>query len=326
MAKTQGLQPLTLGEAIHHVTAKVPTAHPDDSAGEVLSRMRGQVYETASDVAVVVDGRLEAIVGIEELLAAAPEAAIGDLGDHDPPVVGPVTPGEVAAWKAVRHGEGSLAVVGDEGQFLGMIPPHRLLAVLLWEHDEDTARFGGLLRGTTAARSASEAPVLQRFWHRIPWLLLGLAGSLLSVDIVRAFESEIRKEVSLAFFMPGVVYLADAVGTQAEALAIRGLPLGVTIRHIFLRELLTGLLVGIALAGTFFPLALWRWGGADVALSVAIALFAACSIATMVALLLPWGLQKLGLDPAFGSGPLATVIQDLLSIVVYFGVAVALVN
>jgi magnesium transporter len=41
---------------------------------------------------------------------------------------------------------------------------------------------------------------------------------------------------------------------------------------------------------------------------------------------LPWFLDRLGLDPAFGSGPLATVVQDLLSIVIYFVIATAVVG
>jgi magnesium transporter len=92
------------------------------------------------------------------------------------------------------------------------------------------------------------------------------------------------------------------------------------------RELLTGLLVGIALALAFFPIAVWRWGAADIALAVALALLAACATATVVAMTLPWALYRLGRDPAFGSGPLATVIQDLLSILIYFTIAVALVD
>ena len=32
-------------------------------------------------------------------------------------------------------------------------------------------------------------------------------------------------------------------------------------------------------------------------------------------------MSPLGRDPAFGSGPLATVIQDLMSLVIYFLVA-----
>ena len=66
---------------------------------------------------------------------------------------------------------------------------------------------------------------------------------------------------------------------------------------------------------------LFGWHDAQIATSVAIALLASCTIATTVAMALPWLLQRLGKDPAFGAGPLATVIQDLLSIVIYFSAA-----
>jgi magnesium transporter len=59
--------------------------------------------------------------------------------------------------------------------------------------------------------------------------------------------------------------------------------------------------------------------------SVALALFVSASLATLIAMTLPYLLARLGRDPAFGSGPLTTVIQDLLSIVVYFAIAAALV-
>ena len=94
-------------------------------------------------------------------------------------------------------------------------------------------------------------------------------------------------------------------------------PVGSIIR----RELITGLLVGLVLASAFLPFGVGLWGEADVAVAVAISLFAACSTATLVAMALPWLLHRLGLDPAFGSGPLATVIQDLLSLLIYFWVA-----
>jgi magnesium transporter len=64
----------------------------------------------------------------------------------------------------------------------------------------------------------------------------------------------------------------------------------------------------------------------NVVLAVAIALFAACSTATLAAMFLPWLLQRAHLDPAFGSGPLATVIQDLLSLLIYFAVAGRMVS
>ena len=90
-------------------------------------------------------------------------------------------------------------------------------------------------------------------------------------------------------------------------------------------EAVTGLLLGVLFAAVSYPAVALVWRDADVAAAVAVALFAASSLATLIAMLLPWTLHRLGRDPAFGSGPLATVAQDLLSIVIYFLAATALV-
>jgi magnesium transporter len=251
---------------------------------------------------------------------------MAELMDPAPPVVAPGVDQEVAAWRAVQHRESTLAVVDRDGRFLGLVPPERLLEVLLWEHEEDMARLGGFGHDALAARAAAEEPVPRRLRHRLPWLMAGLAGAFAAARLVGAFEEELRARFLLAFFVPGVVYLADAVGTQTEALVIRGLSVGVPIGRVVRREALTGVLVGSGLALVFYPIALLRWGRADVALAVGLALLAACSIATLVALLLPLLFHRLGADPAFGSGPLATVVQDLLSILLLFAIGVALVR
>jgi magnesium transporter len=310
-----------IATAAWHTATAVPVAAPDDRVAEVLAGMRGRRYESAAVVAVCAGERLAGVVTIERLLAAAGGATVGQLMDPDPPVVAPGADQEHAAWSAVRHGEPGLAVVDRDGRFRGLIPPQRLLAVLLEEHEEDLARLGGFLRSTESARGASVESVPRRLWHRLPWLLVGLLGALGAAGIVGAFEAQLERQVLVAFFIPGVVYLADAVGTQTEALVIRGLSVGVGLRRIAGREILTGPLVGVLLAAASYPIILTIWGDAPVAGAVAVALFAACSIATVVAMLLPWLLHRLGTDPAFGSGPLATVVQDLLSILVYFAAA-----
>jgi len=80
------------------------------------------------------------------------------------------------------------------------------------------------------------------------------------------------------------------------------------------------------LACITLPIVLLFWGDAEVAWAVSIALFAAASLATLIAMALPWVLHRLGKDPAYGAGPLATVIQDLLSLVIYFLTASAIVS
>lgn len=288
--------------------------------------MTNRTFESAADVAVLVDERLVGLVSIEALLAAPDDARIADIMDENPPVVAPGLDLEVVAWHAVQRSESSLAVLDGDGRFVGLIPPHRLLGVLLSAHDEDIARLGGFLQGTAVARQASEEPVLRRLIHRLPWLLVGLIGAIASAGLVSSFEGQLQSEVRIAFFIPGIVYLADAVGTQTEALVIRGLSIGVTFKQFLRKELATGAVVGTVLAAVFFPIGLLGWGSAEIALAVALALFVACSMATLVALSLPWMFQRLGADPAFGSGPLATVIQDISSIVIYLLICGAIVG
>ena len=245
--------------------------------------------------------------------------------DPAPPKIAPDTDQERAARKMVdRHGS-SLAVVDADDRFLGLIPPYRMLRVLLEEHEEDLARLGGYLAGTARARGAAEEPVAQRLWHRLPWLLVGLLGAMAATAIVGGFEHQLEANVLLAFFIPAVVYMADAVGTQTETVLIRALAAGVTVRSVLRREVLTGFVMGIVIGGAFLAFALVGWGDVEVAVAVALAMFASCSIATLVATALPAAFQRLGKDPAFGSGPLATVFQDLLSITVYLAIVVALV-
>lgn len=142
------------------------------------------------------------------------------------------------------------------------------------------ARLGGFLASSAEARSASTETVFHRLWLRMPWLLVGLAGALAAAVVVGAFDRQLQEEVLIAFFVPGVVYIADAVGVQTTALVVRGLSVGVSIRRIALRESITGVLVGLLLGAAM--------------------------------------LHRLGKDPAYGAGPLSTVIQDLLSLTIYF--------
>jgi magnesium transporter len=304
----------------------VPVEPADAAVGDVRRRLAGRRFESASHVVVCCDGRLVGLARLEDVLAAEEATPLADVMDPDPPVIAPHVEEEVAAWKAVRHGESALAVVDEGGRFVGLIPPRRMVEVLLAEHDEDLARLGGYLASSSSARHATEEPLALRLGHRLPWLLFGLVGAVAAAGIVGRYERELDRELLLAFFVPGIVYMADAVGTQTEALVIRGLSVGVPVGRIVRRELLTGLVVGCVLAAVFLPIGLVLWGEPDVVVAVSIALLAACSTATLVAMTLPWVFDRFGRDPAFGSGPLATVIQDLLSLVIYFLVASVLVT
>jgi magnesium transporter len=199
------------------------------------------------------------------------------------------------------------------------VPPQALLAILRREHIEDLHRLAGIQREQVQARQAIEAPPARRAHDRLPWLLVGLLGSMVATVVMAGFEQLLATRVAIAFFVPGIVYLADAIGTQTEAIAVRGLSLSqASLRSLLLGELRTGLLIGLVLGALTFPAVLLAFGDARLALAVALALVTAGAVATSVGLLLPWLLAHTGRDPALGSGPVATIIQDVFSLVIYF--------
>ena len=313
-----------LETALEKATRSVPIAAPGDTAGEVRAAIAGRTFECAEDVAVLEGEFLQGVLPIEHLLAAEAAQPLESIMDADPPKIVDGCDQEAVAWRMIERGQASVAVVDADGRFGGLISPHAMVSALLAEHDESLARLGGYLAGSRRARQAAEENVTRRLWHRLPWLIVGLAGAMLSVAIVSGFERELNAEVLLAFFLPAVIYMADAVGTQTEAILIRAMSAGVTVRSVFVRELATGAILGGLVGTTFLVFALATFGDPEIAVAVAVALFASCSIASVIAMFLPWALAKAGRDPAFGAGPLATVIQDLLSIVVYFAVATAI--
>jgi magnesium transporter len=112
--------------------------------------------------------------------------------------------------------------------------------------------------------------------------------------------------------------MADAVGTQTETILVRALAYGrVSLGAQLLREGAVGLLIG-GIVGLSAGACLLAWGGTR---SVAFALALTAMIATFVASLLPIGLSRAGIDPALASDPVATVVQDILSVAVYLGIA-----
>jgi magnesium transporter len=226
-----------LGVAAEHATGHVPRARPADLAGRVRESLLGRRFDCADDVAVLEGAKLVGVVPIERLLAAPGDAPVASLMDADPPAVSPGASQERVAWQMVEHGESSIALVDAEGRFVGLIPPHRMLAALLAEHEEDIARLAGYLAGAKRARGAAEEDVRRRLRHRMPWLLIGLAGAMASAGIMAAFERQLEEKVLLALFVPAIVYLADAVGTQTEAVLIRGLSVRIAMRTVMRREI-----------------------------------------------------------------------------------------
>lgn len=162
--------------------------------------------------------------------------------------------------------------------------------------------------------------------ERLPWLVVGLTGGIVVTLLVSKFETIFVKNIALAFFLPVIIYMSDAIGTQTENIYVRNLG---KFRDNFFQYFIKELMVGIAFGLIFsillgFFAKLWL-GNTSVALTVAIAMFINGIIAPIIALLIPELLFKEHKDPALGAGPFTTILQNLISLLVYLLVATLLI-
>jgi len=164
------------------------------------------------------------------------------------------------------------------------------------------------------------------FRHRFPWLLLGLLGGIAVSVIVAKYEAILSQDIRLAFFIPVIVYMSDAIGTQTETIYVRGL---VKKHTRFFVYLLKETVLGLGLGG-FFGIVLGLFASVwlrspAIGLTVGLAMFASVALAPVLALVIPAMLVKEHRDPAFGAGPFATIIQDLVSVLIYFLMATLII-
>jgi magnesium transporter len=313
--------------AAHHLCREVPRARPDETAGAVRKRLRAQPHAPWDVVCLTdVHDRLVGMVTAQALLLLPAERPLADAALKDLPHVLPDTDQERVASLALHHDLPAVPVIDRTGRLHGVVNAAGLLRILREEHVEDLHRLAGIARETRRAREAIDAPPLRRARHRLPWLVVGLLGSIVATWVMSRFEHVLAARPAIAFFVPALVYLADAIGTQSEAVAVRGLSLSHSgLARLLGGELRTGLLIGTGLALVTLPLVWFAFGDLQLALAVAGALAGASTVATSIGILFPWLLGHVGLDPAYGSGPLATIIQDVLTLLVYFGAMSALV-
>lgn len=313
--------------SVEYIGQHSPLAAPDDTAGALRQRLRESGRNDWHLVCVVDAQRhLLGILTPQALLNLPDDTRLGAAAQPAHPQVSPATDQERMASVAMHHGVVAVPVVDTDGRLMGVVGPADLMAVLRQEHVEDLHRIAGITRESRLARQAIEEPPLRRVRHRLPWLLVGLVGSALATLVVARFEAALAAKPMLAFFVPGLVYLADAIGTQTEAAAVRGLSLShAPLKRLLGGEMRTGTLIGLVLALITLPLVWLAFGEWRLAMAVSLALAGASIVASVLGLMLPWLLARLGSDPAYGSGPLATIVQDVLSLLIYFGCVSALV-
>ena len=227
------------------------------------------------------------------------------------------------------YSEDSIPVLDEENRIIGVIPSQDIVEVVDDEMGDDYAKLGGL----TSEEDLNEG-VFESVKKRLPWLIALLFLGMLVSSVVGAFESVVAVLPIVICFQSMVLDMAGNVGTQSLAVTIRVLVdenLTTSKKlHLLFKEMRVGLVNGALLAvmalgflGVYIHFfKAYAWGQAFLLSGcVGISLIVAMVISSLVGTVIPMLFHKIHIDPAVASGPLITTINDLVAVVVYYGLA-----
>lgn len=303
---------------------------PTMTASEALARIRaiGLDKETVYTCFVVDATRhLVGTVSLKDLVLAPAGAVVAGLLKPDPVSARTEDDQETVARLLTRHDLLAVPILDREGRLVGIVTVDDVVDVLEAEATEDIYRMGAV---QVAEASYFRGTVARAVRQRIGWLFVLLLANTLTARIIAAQAEFLETVVVLAAFIPLLIGGGGNVGAQSSTVVVRGLALQELswkrAPWVVLREGSIGLLLGLMLGGLALGWAVWLQGDLRVGLVVATSLVAITTFASLVGTLLPLLFARLRFDPALMSAPFITTFVDVVGVLVYFGIARAMMG
>jgi magnesium transporter len=317
--------------------------HPDDSAGgqmtsvevvlhegmtieDAIAHLRAMAPETEDVYYLFVvdkENRLLGVISLRQLIVAPPLTRVEEIMDPDVIYVQADVDQEEAARLMSYYDLLALPVVDAGRHLVGLITHDDLVAVLQEEATEDIYRLGGV-----PEEHPPDAPPFVAVRTRLPWLVLNLGTAMASAAVLSLFQGTIAKVAVLAAFFPIVAGVSGSAATQTLTVTVRGLALGELeprdVLRALAREMLIGLANGIAVGGLVAIIAFVWKGTPMLGLIVGAATLLNMSCAAIAGVLVPLGMQLVGIDPALASPILVTTTTDTFGYFAYLGLATLL--
>lgn len=314
------------------ITTKFLSATEEKTVGEVKNRMFDAAKKfDVTDYVYVVDsnGALVGALSLKELMLARNETQIGSVMKRNPVAIDYHADQERIVYLVLKRKLKAIPVVDKETRRLeGIVPYDAIISIFNHEFREDILRSGGIHHGIKEIEEMT-TPAAKLIRARIPSLMIGLFGGLLAASIVTGFEETLGSYLTLAAFIPLMVYLSDAVGTQSQTLVVRMIALepGFSVSRYLFREMRVGGAIGITFSLLLMLAATLGWNApTQIVLALGTAMFASILFQSFIATYLSILLNKFKVDPAVTSGPLTTIISDVSTLAMYFTTASVLLQ
>ena len=299
------------------------------SCGESVEQLRemdqDDLEETQFIFVVDQKGRLTGRLSLMHLLLSPPSALVETVMDIDPLYVTVDLDQEEVASFFRMHDLINLPVVDHQLKMVGRINVDDVLDVMEDEATEDISRLAGV-----SVQEFGEQSSFRVARSRLPWLVGALLGQIGAVAVLDHFESSLESKVALAFYIPMIMAMAGNIGIQTSSVVVRGLATGeVDFYHLgrhLLRELGTALFAGVSIALLSFVVSYILNGDTQVSLVLSLSMLAVILFAAMAGSGIPLMMHRIGVDPAVATGPFITTANDIVGLLIYFGLAATMLG
>lgn len=294
------------------------------SMPDCLKEMRRQAEDLDDIYYVYVvddDNRLKGVLPLKKMITHPSVSKIKHVMEDNPVVVKVDMPIDEVAIDFEKYDLVAMPVVDSIGRLMGQITVDDVMDQVREQQERDYQLASGISSDVDADDS-----VLAQTKARLPWLLIGIAGGLLSSLILSGFEAQLAAVTALAYFIPLIGGTGGNVGVQASAIVVQGLANGRLDLKEFWQQLwkelrislLTGVVISLAvLVYTLFT----EPGSYGLTLAVAVSLFCIVVFSTVFGALVPLTLEKLKVNPALATGPFIQITNDVVGLLIYVGMA-----
>ena len=349
------------GEVVDEILPRLPAevrreiqrlrAYPEDSAGAVMTTEAAKLSESltvreALDelsrqaeqletiyYLYIVDetDHLRGLVSARDLISAIgkPQTTLGELMETDLLSADVLEDREEVARKVAHYDLLAIPVVDHEHRMLGIITHDDVIDVVREEATEDAHRSAAV---EPLEASYLKTAIVTLTWKRGIWLTILFGAAFLTAFALQRYEDQLRVWGWLALFLPLIISTGGNTGNQAATLVITALSMGdISLQdwiRVVVREVAMGLLLGGFLALIGYVAVRFSGLGVDAreALVIPITLLLIVISGTLLGATLPLMFARIGLDPALMSSPFVAGIIDILGIVVYLNVAIAVLS
>jgi magnesium transporter len=270
----------------------------------------------------VVDPSFHAIgtMAVSKLISAGPETLVGDIMSLEQTLIPAMMDEEEVAYLFKQYHLVSAAVIDQDERVVGMITVDDIVNVVQETASEDMLA----LAGVREAEGLSDS-VIATTRSRFSWLFVNLLTAISASIVIALFYETIEKAVALAVLMPIVASMGGNAGTQTLTVAVRALATKdltpTNAMRIVTREVLVGGLNGILFAVLMGLIGGIWFGSLSIGIVLGLAMVINLLFAGLAGILVPLGLDRVGIDPALASTVFVTTVTDIVGFFVFLGLA-----